>query len=66
MNWESFIYQYAVGGLIFVVGFVIAWRSGDYSWKNVQDRTTALFLAAIFLVYFCGHLAWQIAASGDF
>lgn len=59
-----FIYQYLVGGAIFAAGFVLAWRSGDYSWKNREDRITSLFLCAIFLFYFAGHLLWQLAASG--
>lgn len=64
MNWESFVYQYAVGGVIFLAGLVIALRSGDYSWKNWQDRLTILFVIAIFAFYFCGHLVWQALASG--
>ena len=64
MNWLSFIYQYAVGGLIFVAAVLLAWRSGDYSWKNREDRTTALFLLSIALFYFFGHLLWQILAVG--
>jgi len=64
LNWESFVYQYAVGGIIFLAGLVIAWRSGDYSWKNVYDRLTTYFVISIFAFYFCGHLVWQIVASG--
>ena len=64
MNWESFVYQYAVGGIIFLAGLVIAWRSGDYSWKNWQDRLSTFFVVAIFVFYFSGHLVWQILASG--
>jgi hypothetical protein len=64
MNWVSFIYQYAVGGAIFSLAVFLAWRSGDYSWKNREDRATALFLVTILLFYFCGHLVWQILATG--
>jgi len=60
----EFLYQYIVGGLIFISGFIIAWRSKDYSWKNKEDRTSAYFLLLIFLVYFTGHLTWIHLASG--
>lgn len=62
MNWDSFIYQYLVGGVIFFSGFVLAWRSGDYSWKSREDRLTTIFLLVTFLFYFGGHLLWQLAA----
>jgi hypothetical protein len=64
VNWDSFIYQYALGGAIFAGGALLAWRSGDYSWKNAENRKTALFLIAIFLFYSCGHLLWQTLVSG--
>ncbi len=59
-----FLYQYIIGGLIFLIGFVIAWRSGDYAWKRPEDRTTALFAVAIAVLYTGGHLLWQVFASG--
>jgi len=64
MNWDSFAYQYVVGGLIFFSIFILAWRSGDYSWKNKEDRYTSVFLLLTFLVYLCGQLIWQLAATG--
>ena len=60
-----FLYQYLVGGIIFGAGFLLAWRSGDYSWKSREDRATTLALVFMFLVYFGGHLAWLLLAQGE-
>ena len=62
MNWGPLIYQYVLGGAIFFGGFWIAFRSGDYSLRNREDRLTALCLLAIFLLYLGGHILWQILA----
>jgi len=59
-----FLYQYIIGGIIFLAGFVLAWRSGDYAWNRAHDRTTALVVAGIFTFYFAGHLLWQVLATG--
>lgn len=64
VNMEAFLYQYLVGGFIFLSGIFLAWRSGDYSWKRREDRFTTLTLAALFLFYFSGHLAWLFLAGG--
>ncbi len=64
MNLECLVYQYVVGGLVFLAGLVLAWQSGSYSWKRAEDRATALALAFIFLFYFSGHLAWHVLALG--
>jgi hypothetical protein len=59
-----FLYQYIIGGIIFLAAFVLAWRSGDYAWKRAHDRATALVVAGIFIAYLAGHLIWQVLASG--
>ncbi len=64
VSWDSFLYQYIIGGIIFLAGFILAWRSGDFSWKKREDRLTAVFLAILFLAYFAGHGFWQSCALG--
>lgn len=64
MNWGPLIYQYVVGGIIFTIGFVLAWRSGDHSWKRREDRLTSIFLVVMAVVYFAGHVLWQLYGLG--
>lgn len=64
MNWGPFIYEYVVGGLIFVIGLVLVWRSGDHSWKRREDRLTTILVIVVFFVYFIGQLLWQLYGLG--
>lgn len=64
MNWGPFVYQYLAGAIIFTVGFVLAWRSGDHSWARREDRLTSILLIIMALAYFSGHLLWQLYGLG--
>lgn len=64
MNWGPLIYQFIVGGAIFALGFVLAWRSGDHSWARREDRITSIFLIVMVLAYFAGQLLWQLYGLG--
>ena len=60
----GFAYQYLVGGILFLVTFVLAWRGGGYTWRRREDRLTGIMLIVVFALYFTGHLAWLLAARG--
>ena len=52
---DAFIYQYAIGGAVFLVGLVYAWRQGYVSFEGRGLQT----LAAL-----CGGLAILMALQG--
>jgi hypothetical protein len=57
---ESFLYQYAVGGLVFAVGIYCGLRTGMFSWRDPEARRR-LFLMVLGLVCFAalqGFLVW--------
>lgn len=64
MNWDSFVYEFVVGGLILLIGIILPWRSGDYSWKNRDQRNTTIMIIVLALVYFTGQLLWQLYGLG--
>lgn len=64
MNWDSFAYQFIVGGFVFFAGIAAAWSCGDYSLKKREDQRILLFLLVIFLVSFVGRLLWQLYGLG--
>ena len=53
---DPFLYQYAVGGIVFTLGIVIAWRQGYVSLKGRGARNLALCLAGLFA--FAALQAW--------
>jgi hypothetical protein len=64
MRWDSFIYYFAVGGVILLASIALAWMSGDQSWKRKEDRRCLVFLLVGFLMYFALYLLWQLYAMG--
>lgn len=48
---ESFLYQYAIGGLVFAVGIYCGFRTGMFSWRDPQGRRR-LFLMVSGLLFF--------------
>lgn len=63
MNLGSFLYQFLVGGVIFLIGVVLPLRAGDYSWKRREDRRTIglMFVACLFYLLFQG--LWLLYGS---
>ncbi len=51
MNAVSFIYQYVVGGIIFVVMMLLVLRSGELSTKTSEGRRYLVLLIGGFLLY---------------
>ncbi len=61
-NWDSFLYLFLVGGVIFVISIILPIRSGDIVLSRRADRRLVLailFCAAMYLIVF---LLWQLAA----
>lgn len=57
---ESFLYQYAVGGLVFAVGIYCGLRTGMFSVREPEGRRR-LFLMVLGLLVFAvlqGVLVW--------
>jgi len=57
---ESYLYQYAVGGLVFAVGIYCGLRIGVFSLRNPEGRRRLVLMALGLLVFAVlqGVLAW--------
>jgi len=65
MTGTPLLYQFLVGGVIFLVGVVIPWRAGDVSVKKRADRRLLLSMAVAALSYLVFHTAWHLYAAGS-
>ncbi len=63
MNILPLVYQFVIGGIIFFLGFVLSWKSGDYSKKRKSDRLVSLFMILGFFLYLVVQVIWHILAS---
>jgi hypothetical protein len=63
MNIWPLVYQFVIGGAIFFLGFVLSWKSGDYSKKRKNDRLVSLFMILCFSLYLVVQVIWHILAS---
>ena len=61
-NWDSFLYQFLVGGVPFVAGIVIPIVAGDVKWSRPSDRRTLIWLFVGMAVYMALFLSWQLYA----
>jgi ABC-type Mn2+/Zn2+ transport system permease subunit len=61
--WLPWIYQYAVGGVIFVISLVIALRTGALRLDRSIDRRLLIALVTGLLVFMAGHAAWIAIAA---
>ena len=48
---DSYLYQYLVGGLVFVIGIVVAWRAGELGLRPKRLRRRLLVLLAGFFFF---------------
>lgn len=64
MNLGSFLYQFLVGGAIFLIGIVLPWRAGDYSWERREDRRTISLILLGCLLYLVFQGLWLLYGSG--
>jgi hypothetical protein len=57
---ESYAYQFAVGGLAFLAGVVVAWRTGQIGLEEGRPRRRllALLFLILFFAAFQGGLLW--------
>ena len=60
--WNSFMYQYAVGGFFFFLGIWIGIRKRALKLERRKDRLTLAVLLGGFLLYFCAHGLWMLWA----
>lgn len=51
MFWESYAYQYLVGGAVFAGGLFLVMRNGDARTDRGEDRRTLVLLVLGFLGY---------------
>jgi hypothetical protein len=63
MNIWPLVYQFVIGGIIFFLGFVLSWKSGDYSRKRKNDCLVSLYMIIGFLFYLFVQVIWHILAS---
>jgi len=63
MNILPLVYQFVIGGILFFLGFVLSWKSGDYSKKRKSDRLVSFFMILGFFLYLIVQVIWHILAS---
>ena len=63
MIWTSFLYQYTVGGLIFLVGMIYAAKQGEVGFRTRPARKNLILLCGGFLAMFLLHLGLMLAGS---
>ncbi len=63
MAWTSFVYNYAVGGLIFVVGMIYAWRQGEVGLATRHMRRNTFTMVGGLLLVFGLHLSFMLLGS---
>lgn len=56
--WLPWIYQYSVGGLLFVVSIWLAARAGAFDRSRYSHRMTLGALCAAFVLFMTIHAAW--------
>lgn len=63
-SWPQWLYQYVLGGAMFVATVALALRVGALRWRRARDRHLLLALAAGLLLFAVVHAAW-IALVGQ-
>jgi hypothetical protein len=64
MSFLPLVYQFLIGGAIFFLGFILSWKSGDYSVKRKNDRSVSLYMILGFFLYLVFQTAWHFLAAG--
>ena len=62
--WLPLLYQFIVGGIIFIIGVLIPWKLRDYSWKKREDRRTLYFMGGGFAAYLVLTILWMLLGLG--
>lgn len=61
-NWDSFLYQFIVGGFLFSLGIILPIASGDVRWSRLEDRYTVVAIVLAMLSILTLFTAWQFYA----
>ena len=57
-NWATYLFQYTVGSLVFIIGMILAFRSGDMKFQWQECRHYVVILVVGLLGYAIFHGAW--------
>lgn len=60
----QYLYQYLVGGTIFLLGFLFVWRQGDVGLRDARTRKNTLLLLGGFALFAAVHAFFQFVAPG--
>jgi hypothetical protein len=55
----TYLYHYGLGGILFLIGMLLAWRSGALDLKTKQGRTWFFVLILGLVLYMAGHAFFQ-------
>ena len=61
-NWDSFLYQFIVGGIIFAIGIIFPIIKGDVNFSRPRDRATIFYLVTGVVIFLGFFLVWQFYA----
>jgi len=65
LAWTSFVYNYAVGGVIFIVGMLYAWRQGEVGLATKRMRRNTFGMLGGLLVIFGLQLSFMLLGSSS-
>ncbi len=60
--WTPLIYQYSVGGLLFLISFILIFRAGACDLRRRVDRTWFVVAVAGMVAYFSVHVGIYLLA----
>lgn len=58
----QYLYQYLVGGTIFIICMLFVWRQGDVGFRDARTRKNTLLLVGGFCLFAIVHAFFQFAA----
>jgi len=63
--WKPFLYQHIVGGIIFIIGYLLYFSKTDKTLIRAQGRSIVFYPLVAFVFYFLINLFWMLWATGE-
>ena len=63
-HWESFLYLYGVGGILFFTAIYLGLSKNVINMQNKTDRKLIIGFLIAYFMYVIIHAVWNLAAIG--
>lgn len=57
-TWLAWLYQYGIGGLLFLLTLVALFRAGAVRWHNLKNRIVVVTMVTGLVLFAAIHAAW--------